>query len=88
MLGTGVYSDWYLPSVAELKHIWNNFYEVQKALANDQNPNTTPLKKDYYWSSTEHEVKKAYTVSFHQGQMDNYWFPKDRRRPVRAVRAF
>ncbi|NLO51342.1 MAG: DUF1566 domain-containing protein, partial [Bacteroidales bacterium] len=84
--GTGTYSDWYLPSVAELNHVWNNFYEVQKALTNDGNAATTPLLRQAYWSSSERNASLAWAFNFSYGatlsstKSNTYYF--------RAVRAF
>ncbi|MGB4413813.1 MAG: DUF1566 domain-containing protein [Paludibacter sp.] len=86
---TGPYSDWYLPSVAELNHICNNFYEVQKALTNDGNMSTTPLVRTYYWSSTERNETGAFRfiLGFGYAHYDN---KSDAAYAsyVRAVRAF
>ena len=86
--GTGVYKDWYLPSVAELNHVWNNLYEVQKALTNDGNSSTTPLERKAYWSSTEIDASQAWYFCFGKGHIDNKDSGKDKLRYVRAVRAF
>ena len=84
--GTGTYSDWYLPSVAELNHIWNNFYEVQKALTNDGNPATTTLGRNSYWSSSEFIANRAWSFYFFNGYAINGG--KFNALYVRAVRAF
>ena len=84
--GTGTYSDWYLPSIAELNHIWNNFYEVQKALTNDGNVATTPLVRDWYWSSSEYGDNGAWYFYFSTGS--TYGDGKYVTTYVRAVRAF
>ncbi|HOY30347.1 MAG TPA: DUF1566 domain-containing protein [Bacteroidales bacterium] len=62
--GTGIYSDWYLPGVAELNHIWNNFYEVQKALTTDGNPSTIPFVRGHYWTSSEGDASSAWVFDF------------------------
>ncbi|HAL64954.1 MAG TPA: hypothetical protein DCP10_05245 [Bacteroidales bacterium] len=84
--GTGTYSDWYLPSVAELNHVWNNFYEVQKALINDGNSSTTPLARAAYWSSSELNASNAWAFHFYYGY--TYTNYKSSTYYVRAVRAF
>ena len=84
--GTGTYSDWYLPSVAEVNHIWNNFYEVQKALTIDGNPDTTPLARAWYWSSSEADGGTAMGFSFLYGFTS--FSGKGDPSAVRAVRAF
>lgn len=83
--GTGIYSDWYLPSIAELNHVWNNFYEVQKALTNDGNASTT-LLNSYYWSSSDLTCSIAWYFSFPDGNVASN--PKGGALCVRAVRAF
>lgn len=83
--GTGTFSDWYLPGIAELNHVWNNFYEVQKALTNDGNASTTLLNA-YYWSSTELTCSLAWYYTFPNGSATN--ISKGGALSVRAVRAF
>lgn len=68
--GTGIFNDWYLPSIGELNHVWNNFFEVQKALASDGNNNTDPLVKTDYWTSSESEVGQAYVFKFNNGEIN------------------
>jgi hypothetical protein len=84
--GTGTYSDWYLPSIAELNHVWNNYYEVQKALTNDGNASTTPLLRSWYCSSTEYSDTAAVFFSFSTGFTNPY--DKSLSSYIRAVRAF
>ena len=84
--GTGVYSDWYLPSRGELNDLWNNLKAVQKALDNDGNALTTALVKYPYWSSTEDDMYNSYCFRFNSGYADNVG--KNNLFYVRAVRAF
>jgi hypothetical protein len=62
--GTGIFSDWYLPSRTELALVFRNFFEVQKTLDIDGNPASTLLNKGYYWSSTEVNTSNAWMVDF------------------------
>ena len=84
--GTGIYNDWYLPSIAELNHVWNNFNEMQKTLENDGNVSTSPLTKIYYWTSTEDIDILAYIFDFSRGYMTTT--TKESSLYVRAVRSF
>ena len=60
--GTGTYSDWYLPSIAELTHVWNNIYEIQKPLTLDGNSATKPLK-GFILDMNENDVTKYWSSS-------------------------
>ena len=82
--GTGTYSDWYLPSIAELNHIWNNFYEVQKVL--DHGTGITTMAKNYYWSSTEMSATLA--GLFYFGGGFSGFNNKSYTGYIRGVRAF
>ncbi len=89
--GDGRFSDWYLPSIAELILLWSHFYEVQKALIDDDLNVTSPLAKFPHWSSTEngsdHDGSSAWTFDFKTG--DPYCDEKKTgRNYFRAVRAF
>jgi hypothetical protein len=84
--GTGVFSDWYLPSRGEFNNLWNNIMVVQKALDTDGDPATTPILKAVYWSSSEYNDSRAYEFDLMQGYpcftMKSFlWY-------VRAIRAF
>jgi hypothetical protein len=84
--GTGIYSDWYLPARGELNHLWNNLYEVHKALDSDGNPATTTIASTSYWSSSEYTNLTAWIFNFGSGVSTSY--DKNRLAYVRAVRAF
>lgn len=53
----GGFTDWYLPSITELKEIDNAMLSIQRILSTDGNSNTEPFNLGYgssrYWSSTE-----------------------------------
>ncbi len=84
--GTGTYSDWYLPSITEQNHIWNNLYEVQKSIDTYGN-GTTTIDFSMYWSSTEFSVPfLAWVFVFTTGDAEAA--SKGDTRNVRAIRAF
>jgi hypothetical protein len=84
--GTGIYSDWYLPSRGELNDLWNNLKAVQKALDSDGNVATTTMSKGPYWSSSESNNYNAWYFYFSSGNA--YDSSKSVTFYVRAVRAF
>lgn len=92
--GTGVYSDWYLPSVDEFYLLYDAKYQITKTLETDGNSSTTPLSKYYYWTSTEHNYGLAwrwdwnlYYNNTNQYYSNNY-IEKTNSYYVRAIRAF
>lgn len=84
--GTGTYSDWYLPSIAEFNHIWNNLYEVQKSLTSDGNAATIPLDRVNYWSSSEYVINRVWSFDFDFGRTTASY--KNTIFNVRTIRAF
>jgi hypothetical protein len=82
---TGIYSDWYLPCREELNHLWNNIYEVQKALSTYGSP-STPMVHSGYWSSTEYSDGGAWSFDFGNGNLSV--LSKDQNEYVRAIRYF
>jgi len=84
--GTGIYSDWYLPSISELNYVWNSFYGVQKALTNDGDASTTLLERVNYWSSSERNATDGWSYYFGSGYQNH--LSKNNTFYVRAVRAF
>ena len=69
--GTGVYSDWYLPSSMEFSKIWNGYYAIQRGLGSDGNPSSTPFEDQsiYYSSTQSNEGIAAHYFRF--GAFDN-----------------
>ncbi|HAQ38931.1 MAG TPA: hypothetical protein DCQ58_10525 [Saprospirales bacterium] len=85
--GTGVFSDWYLPAIQELKSFLPNYMDIHFALINDNNPATTPPKVPI-WSSTEGITFTARLFSLNLDDGNDYEVNKYRKMGVRAVRAF
>lgn len=88
-IGTGVFTDWYLPSTGETRHLVNNIYQVQKTLETDGDPLTTPISDGFYWTSNE----ASDTTAWGCGMADPQTGPfvgviKSEPLFVRAVRAF
>ena len=71
----GGFADWYLPSKFELALLY-----LQKEA------NVVGNFASYYWSSTESDSKKAWTISFDRGYQSKWG--KDCTLRVRAIRAF
>jgi len=84
--GTGVFSDWYLPSRGELIDLWNSLKTVQKALDSDGNAATTAITEATYWSSSDYYYGNAWYFHFYYGGPGNG--SKYNTGYVRAVRAF
>lgn len=84
--GTGVYDDWYLPSMGEANLLWVSFYQVQKALIIDGNPLTMPIERLRFWTSTEYDNSYAWTFPFGSGYIN--YNAKSTDYAVRAIRAF
>lgn len=72
--GTGVYSDWYLPSRDELNKLYLNYEFIDD------------LGGNYYWNSSEFNASNALTCHTTAGYQTA--FSKSATRPVRAVRSF
>ena len=77
---SGGFSDWFLPSLHELRELYNN-----KAFVG-----AGTFKSDYYWSSTQDNswIGTAYCTNFGNGTYDYIYRPKTSAYWVRPVRAF
>jgi len=80
--GAGV---WYLPSIDELRLIFDNRSFINKWL---NNAGGTLLTTAVYWSSTEDGVNDAWIFNFFSGGANFSLVSKSNDRSVRAIRAF
>lgn len=81
------FDDWFLPSADELDVMYNVLYAVEEPLIG--------FAPTYYWSSSEYNLKNAWTVLFRSGQRfdrEGWFTTKDTGKPnamrVRPIRAF
>jgi len=84
----GGFTDWYLPSNAELTILWNNVFNVNKGLSVISGATQifpTSQCCTYYWSSSENNAGNAWNLNDY-GPINDY--NKDVALQVRAVRAF
>lgn len=58
----------YIPSLAQLHLILLNIKEVNKAL---EAVGGSPMRKEWYWSSTEHSANNSWYVNFGAGNSDS-----------------
>jgi len=85
--GTGVFSDWYLPAIHELKSFLPYLMNIHFALINDNNPFTIPPEIPL-WSSTEDSIITAKFLSLSINTPAINVMQKSRTMAVRAVRVF
>ena len=85
--GTGIYSDWYLPTELELFKLYDAMYLINKIFDTDGNISTAPFWKEAsYWSSTERDATYAYY--FRLDSSSCLYSLKGNFFSVRAVRSF
>jgi hypothetical protein len=77
------YSDWYLPSKAELSLMYSNFYSIAGTA---QTHGGTAIAVAYYWSSSEYNNNMAWLQYFYDGSQATG--NKTLTYRIRAVRAF
>jgi hypothetical protein len=78
-------NDWYLPSLDELSLLWQNRFNVNKALSSIGGADLLPISASF-WSSTESSASTAWLFNFAFGNIE--FSNKYNSRYVRAVRAF
>ena len=77
------YADWYLPSITELKMIYE---KKEKVVASANANGGNYFVAEYYWSSTEYNNSYAWQRSLSVDHILSY--SKDDAVGVRAVRKF
>ena len=87
-LVSGGQSDWYLPSIQELKMLWNNYYTVERILSQISGAGelTNSSVSECFWSSSEYNQNDAWAFNFHTGHAT--YIAKGYTLRVRAIRAF
>ena len=70
------YTDWFLPSKDQLELLYRNRYLLEG------------LSHEQYWSSTEHEIGRAWTQNFSTGEGHLKVTKESARMHIRAVREF
>jgi hypothetical protein len=90
--GTGVYSDWFLPSIDQLIRLHISIYEVNKAIDTDGNIATQVIFRISCWSSSEWKNPGAenygYAFYYDFESCKVGWYSKNNVLVVRAIRAF
>lgn len=82
----GGFTDWYLPSVDELRLLWLNRNQVNEGIKKIKG--ATPLSNDaYYWSRTKYEDDQEWTFSFGSGNVTSIKVRLYNYK-VRAIRAY
>ena len=79
--GTGVHSDWYLPSIWELNKCYQAALVVNNSLADG-------FEFNFYWSSTEASATEAWYHGFHTNIVGSNALKSNVAGYVRAVRKF
>ncbi|NVO20798.1 MAG: DUF1566 domain-containing protein [Bacteroidetes bacterium] len=83
---TGIFDDWYLPSIDQLSLMFQSKYQIDKTLQTDSYNSTIGLSKTVYWSSTEAFFSTAWVLDIYYGY--TYDDSKYYLYSVRAVRNF
>jgi hypothetical protein len=87
--GDGTFTDWFLPSPAQMRHLRNNIYQVQRTLETDGISATEPIADGPYWSSMEESDTTARGCGLNQEESDLFQLHiKSELLLVRAFREF
>jgi len=78
-------NDWFLPSIEELKLLWNNRVKVNESLSAISGASILPATANY-WSSTEYVANNAWYLFYSIGKAD--YDEKSFLNYVRAIRKF
>ncbi|MBK8504901.1 MAG: BspA family leucine-rich repeat surface protein [Saprospiraceae bacterium] len=78
-------ADWYLPSLDELIILWNNRFQVNRAMFSGGH--TLMSKVGFYWSSTEFDANFAWTLNNLYGYVETAGKTSSDPK-VRGIRAF
>lgn len=85
---TGLGEGWYLPTIRELRVIYENEKQINLVLSRNGMATLGSKNRDaYILSSSEYNDNYAYNFSFKYGN-DHCWIGKDTEKSVRAVYAF
>ncbi len=84
--GTGIFSDWYLPAIAQIETLNNSCYKINMTLENDGDPLTETLSLLYYWTSNDYYTNQSLAYFMVAGSA--YFTNKSDSHYVRAVRTF
>lgn len=95
------YTDWYLPATQELNLLYTQAAVISAILDTDNDPQTTGLNKDFYWSSTitverddtgTPDIENAWAHVFQSEEAGDLGVPNQEYQPtahgVRAIRRF
>lgn len=83
--GTGIFSDWYLPAIDQLSHIYHARYILNMNI--EGVPGASILANQYYWSSMEETANTAWGYGFSNGGA-SFGHDKGSNGWVRAIRDF
>ena len=76
---------WHIPSLGEMYFILLNLKVINQAL---EYAGKSPLKDDWYWTSTEASATNAWVLYLYDGYANGYGTKASYQRYVRAVSAF
>jgi len=82
------YEDWYLPSIDEIKLLFDNRYVINKALELDEDPETELIQQKYYWSSSQMDASHAWFYDMGTGISGDGSKKNLSKTHVRAIRYF
>ena len=85
--GTGVYGDWYMPSMKELSMMYQQQWIINKSIQTAPPMGWNILSNSLYWSSTEYDANNTWALNCGTG-VSGYFLKAVATAWVRGVRSF